>query len=229
MRGERMTADLTVYSVCVGTKYPDGYVLALQESVLDNLTISHDFRCITTRKIPGVSCVTPPVPYQGWWSKLGLFAPWLGKRPALYFDLDIAITKNIDYLADFTQYRFAAPANWAKSGHGGIQSSVMAWNGEFTEPYERIKGEWPSSRLENDGYRTINGKKFWGDQEYLWDILGDDWIRIPGVGSYKYHIQNNDIIPDWMSICVFHGDPKPPEVNDSCILPFTRTLRSLIK
>ena len=219
-----MSVELTVWCVCVGNKYPNAYVYALQEMVKKYLTLPHDFKCITTRKIKGVECVLPFVSYQGWWSKFNLFSPHMAQGPSLYFDLDVVITGNINYLADYTAFQFSAPANWARSGHGGIQSSVMAWAGNWTLPYDSIRNEWPGE-LTSDGYRIFHGKKMWGDQEYLWDLLGDDWVRITGIGSYKYHVQE---LPDWMKVCVFHGEPKPHEVKDACLLPYISTHLNII-
>ncbi len=207
--------DLTVFCVCVGDKYPAHYVYALRDMVAEYLTIPHNFKCITTSKLEGIHCILPFAPYQSWWSKFNLFTPRMAKGPSLYFDLDVVITENIDYLADYTD-TFSAPANWAQSGHGGIQSSVMAWPGNWTEPYDKFNYEKDRARL-------------WGDQEFLWEMLGDDWQRIPGVGSYKYHVRPEGKIPDWMKVCVFHGKPDPHEVKDECLSPFTATLHSLIK
>ena len=205
--------DITVYSVLWGDKYHPGYVYALKEMVEKNLTIPHVFKCITKQKLPGIQTVNPVVPYRGWWQKIGLFHPMISKGPSLYFDLDTVIVGNIDYLADYTNSRFAAPANWAQSGHGGIQSSVMAWDGTWHDPFNWFKYSEDSSRL-------------WGDQEYLWEILGDNWVKIPHVGSYKYHCRAS--LPEWMKVICFHGKPDPHEVGDQWILPFTSTLRSHI-
>jgi len=209
--------DLTVWSVFWGDKYDKGYVYALKEQVENNLSIEHDFKCITTAKLPGIQTVLPYVPYHGWWSKLNLFCPRIATGPSLYFDLDVLITGNLDYLADFTD-TFSAPSNWAQSGHGGIQSSVMAWPGNWTEPYEKIKDQWPQV-----------SERLWGDQEFLWEILGDNWQKIPGVGSYKYHVKPKGAIPEDMCVCVFHGKPDPHEVNDPCLSSFTAIVHNHIK
>lgn len=205
--------DLTVWSVCVGDKYDPAYVYALQDAVARNLTIPHTFKCITKQRLDGVETRNPPVPYQSWWSKIGLFYPGLAKGPSIYLDLDTVITGNLDFLADYTD-EFSAPANWAQSGHGGIQSSVMCWPGSWHEPFERFKYPEDTNRL-------------WGDQEFLWEMLGDDWQRIPHVGSYKYHCRAG--IPDWLRIMCFHGKPDPHEVKDDWILPYTSMLHSRIK
>ena len=219
--------DLTVWCVCVGTKYPNYYVLALRDMVVKHLTIPYEFKCITPRKIPGVICVPPHVPYQGWWGKINLFSPGMAVGPSIYFDLDVVITGNLDYLADYTEGRFAAPANWAQSGHGGIQSSVMAWPGNWHAPFHKIKPLWLFKQDLESGHTMLGGRPYWGDQEFIGAIVGDDWDRLPGIGSYKYHVMGKNI-PDWMRVCVFHGQPKPHEVSDKCMLPFTSILRSHI-
>ena len=208
-----MTEPLTVWCVYWGDKYDRAYVYALKEMVEKHLTIDHVFKCITTARLPGIITVKPYVPYSGWWSKLNLFAPRMARGPSLYFDLDVIITGNIDYLEEYAS-TFSAPSNWAQSGHGGIQSSVMAWPGNWTEPLDYIN--WPADR-----------DRLWGDQELLWEMLGDNWQRIPHVGSYKYHCKQG--VPDDMRVMVFHGKPDPHEVQDKWILPFTSTLRSRIK
>lgn len=198
--------DLTVWSVCIGDKYDTRYVYALRDMVAKYLTLPHEFRCITTHKLEGIHTVKPYVSYQGWWSKMSLWKRATG--PSIYFDLDVVITGNIDYLAGYTD-TFSAPANWAQSGHGGIQSSVMCWPGNWTYPLDECQKVWPD---------VVNN--YWGDQEFLWKLLGDEWRRIPGIGSYKYHVRLTGQIPDWMRVCVFHGDPNPHQVSDECLRPY---------
>lgn len=212
--------DLTVYCVYWGDKYHKGYVYALKEMVEKNLSVPHQFVCITTDKFDGISTRNPPVSYHGWWQKIGLFYPRLATGPSLYFDLDVVITGSLDYLVPYTKQNelpLAAPANWAQSGHGGIQSSVMAWSGNWFEPYEQFRKQWPEV-----------SQRLWGDQEFLYEMLGDKgWYRLPGIYSYKYHCRNGK--PDDASVLVFHGKPDPHEVTDDWILSTTLTLRNHIK
>ncbi len=199
--------SLTVWCVFWGDKYDKSYVYALKEAIENNLTVEFEFKCITCEKLEGIQTLNPSVSYDGWWQKIGLFAPGVAIGPSLYFDLDVVITGNLDYLVEYTKHEFAAPANWAQSGHGGIQSSVMAWSGGWYHPYREFKKDFAGTM-----------DRLWGDQEFLWEILKDDWVRIPGVGSYKYHCQHT--IPGWMKVIVFHGKPDPHEVKDSWILPY---------
>ena len=207
-------SDLTVWCVCVGDKYHTGYVHALKEMVDKYLTIPHDFKCISDKKIDGITTIEPVKAYDSWWSKINLFAPGVAIGKSIYLDLDVVITGNIDYLEVYTN-SFSAPSNWAQSGHGGIQSSVMCWQGNWHTPFEKFKYDFVSKRL-------------WGDQEFLWELLGDDWQKIPNIGSYKYHVRPVSQIPEWMRVCVFHGLPDPHEVKDECLQSFTATLRNLI-
>lgn len=205
--------ELTVFCVYWGNKYPKAYVYALRDMVAQHLTIPHQFRCITTDKFDGITTIKPYVPYSGWWQKIGLFAPRIATGPSIYLDLDVIITGNIDYLVDYTNSNggpiLSAPANWAQSGHGGIQSSVMAWPGNWHLPFKIFNYQQDSTRL-------------YGDQEFLWELLGDGWTRIPFVGSYKYHCRPVEKLPEHLKVIVFHGKPNPHEVNDGYLSPFNK-------
>lgn len=204
---------LTVWSVCTGHKYNPAYVYELRDAVAKNLREPHVFKCVTEHELEDIHCVRPIVDWHGWWQKLSLFR--LADGPSIYFDLDTIIVGNLDYLVRFIDVpTIAAPANWAASGHGGIQSSVMAWGGNYPDPFDVFRYEHDSKRL-------------WGDQEFLWELLGDNWTRVPYVGSYKYHCRQ--CIPQDLSVIVCHGKPDPHEINDEWILKFTSTLRSRIR
>ncbi|MFV1983004.1 MAG: hypothetical protein ACC657_05625 [Thiohalomonadales bacterium] len=203
---------IDVFCVYWGDKYDIGYVYALRDMVKKYLTIEHEFKCITTRKIEGINTVLPYVCYHGWWQKIGLFAPRIATRRSIYLDLDVVITGNINYLAEY-EGEFCAPENWAQSGHGGIQSSVMVWQGNWHLPYEKF-------------CYAKDRERYWGDQEYLTDLL-NDWEAISNVGSYKYHCRTK--IPKELNIICFHGKPDPHEVTDKWILPYIQTLIYHIK
>lgn len=207
-------SSLSVYSVFWGDKYDKAYVYALQAAVKKHLSVDHTFKCITSQNLPGIKTVLPPVSYTGWWQKLGLFSPRVTNGPSLYFDLDVVITGSLDYLVPYTEHELCAPANWAQSGHGGIQSSVMAWNGKLRTPLDTFK--W-----------GVDNERLWGDQEYLTELRGDDWVKLPKIGSYKYHCRQN--LPKDLSVVCFHGKPDPDEISDKWMLPYTQTLHSHIK
>lgn len=187
---------LTVFAVCTGTKYAHHEVRLLKAQVEENLSLKHRFICFTDRPIDGVTSYILDKPYCSWWDKLRLFKEDLG--PSLYFDLDVVITGSLDYLAEYTKHTLAAPANWGQSGHGGIQSSVMAWDGWSCLAWDKFDYE-------------VDAKRLHGDQCFLTEHYGDTYVKIPGIFSYKYHCQGG--LPKGCSVVCFHGDPKPNKVN----------------
>lgn len=205
---------LTVWCLCWGDKYPDYYITRLQKSVRENLSIPHRFICITDRRISGVATMPPPVDWPGWWGKLSLFKPGIATVTNLWLDLDVVVTGSLDDLVnDYGQCALAMPLNWAQSGHGGCQSSVMIWKqSKYMLPIYKLfdpkDARWPPV---NDGY-------LWGDQEWITKLRDDgvidvtpinpDWVK-----SYKYHCRNG--LPKDCRVVVFHGDPKPDDVSES--------------
>lgn len=207
---------LTVWSVCNGTKYRDSDVHTLRRMVASNLERPHRFRCLSDREIPGIDCLIPDENWPGWWSKLLLFRYSHGQ--VLYLDLDVVVVGNLDRLLS---RELAVPANWAQSGHGGCQSSVMSWDtrrhdlGYLADLFRPELLEAPA----NGNCGAYGKHKLWGDQEYLTDILGS-----PGEGitpmrhvySYKYHCRES--LPGDASVVCFHGAPKPEQVHDEWVI-----------
>lgn len=201
---------LTIYCVYVGNKYPIQYVYNLRKMVRSNLETKHRFVCISDRHIPIVETL-PALPQFSanpdrlWWHKLALF--YYADGPSLYFDLDTIICGDLQPLVPYTLTGLAMSANWPQSGHGGWQSSVMAWDGTLKTPYTA----WKHSLID----------EFWGDQEYISAIIGDWVTPLPPelLLSYKYHIQRPKLSapPDDCVAVTFHGEPNYHEVNDSWI------------
>lgn len=194
---------LSVFSVYWGDKYDPSYVYALRDMVAKHLHTPHKFFCITSAELPDINTIEPAVDWPGWWQKLQLWR--LNYGPSLYFDLDVVITGPLDYLLPFTQHAIAAPANWAQSGHGGIQSSVLVWNGNNPHPYFLAKQQWPEI-----------SERLWGDQEFLTEVYGDNYVKLPRIYSYKYHCMGKPLPKDCSVVC-FHGKPDPHEVNEAWI------------
>ena len=202
---------LTVWSLCWGDKYDDYCVQRLQRETWRYLTIPHRFVCVTERDIEGVECLTPEVDWPGWWGKLDLFRR--GTEQNLYLDLDVVITGNLDELVmRHAQCTLAMPWNWAQSGHGGCQSSVMLWRGTkagiISEAFNPAIAYWPP--VNKPGV-------LWGDQEYITQHRDGGFpvteIQSGEIVSYKYHCR--DGLPEGAKVVVFHGEPKPSAVSES--------------
>lgn len=196
---------LTVYSVYWGDKYSADYVYLLRDMVARNLSVPHLFKCITDHELDGIDTIKPIEPsWEGWWQKIQIFH--FADGPSLYFDLDVVITDSLDQIARYAAIcgTLAAAKNWGQSGHGGIQSSVMAWDGTFRAPYQEFDYEKDSKRL-------------WGDQEFLSELLEDNYFALPGVYSYKYHCRDQGKPPEDAAVIAFHGKPDPHECNEQWI------------
>lgn len=204
---------LTVWSICWGDKYPDYYVQRLQREVRKHLDTPHRFICITDRVIDGVATMPFPEDYPGWWSKVALFKRGVATDRNVWFDLDVVLTGNITEMVErYSKTALAMPMNWAQSGHGGCQSSVMMWsaNAMAEKIYNRFDpaiAHWPP--INQPGV-------LWGDQEWITDLRDRGEIEVipirDGIKSYKYHCRNG--LPDGTKVVVFHGEPKPAGVRE---------------
>jgi len=219
--------SITVWTMCTGDKYPAEYVQRLASMVKRNLTIPYRFVCITDKandtefrrvqSMLGVEYMQPPTDYQGWWGKLGLFKQGIAHGQNLWLDLDVVITGSLDtHVEEYGDKYLAMPWNWAKSGHGGCQSSVMLWYGpavhSIYNSFDPANAHWPPR---NDG------GKLWGDQEWI-TVCRDNGFPVTQIDesyvkSYKYHCKQEKAPPSNARVIVFHGKPDPHECSEEWI------------
>jgi len=208
---------LTVWCVLNGNKYADNDVHILHCMVSRNIVQPFRFRCLADREIQGIDTFIPDEQWPGWWSKLLLFRYATGQ--CLYLDLDTVIVGNLDRLLSTS---LSMPANWAQSGHGGCQSSVMSWDASSLN-YAWIADRFNPIHLGhpergNCGIYVGAVNELWGDQEFITELLGNpgDIIKpMPHIYSYKYHCKRG--LPNDASVICFHGKPKPEEVSDTWV------------
>lgn len=207
---------LTVWTVCVGSKYTDRHVQLVKSMAERNLG-PHRFRCLADRDISGVDTLIPHEVWPGWWSKLLLFRYAEGAN--LYLDLDVVVTGPLDGLVS---QELSMPANWAQSGHGGCQSSVMSWANTYSDLWR----QFDPAQIETPKDGNCGAYQgLWGDQEYITRELGSPGkgriSPMAGVYSYKYHCRHG--LPSDAKVVCFHGRPKPEEVSDPWVLQYTQT------
>jgi hypothetical protein len=205
---------ITVWCVCNGDKYTHEDVYILRRQVARHLKHGHDFWCLSDKEIPGVDCIIPHEKRPGWWAKTQLFRYAKSGRN-LYLDLDCVVVGD---LYGLLSERLSMPANWAQSGHGGCQSSVMSWGLD----YSFIADDWECGQLhkaENGNCGAYGARRLWGDQEYITSILGNPGggtiEPMQGVYSYKYHCHAGH--PTDARVVAFHGLPKPGDVGDAWV------------
>lgn len=190
------------------------YVNVLFDSVRRNLPegFAGDFTVFTDDPsgayFPGIIVRPLPAPWlSGWWGKIGLFDPDLFHRGEriLYLDLDTAITGPLDDIAAYSG-NFAILRDFYRPT--GLQSSVMAW------PAGANKHIWQA-------YQDAGCPQDWpgGDQQFieLHTKRCDLWQNLLKGQFVSYKVSAKDGIPKDARVCVFHGEPRPHEVEDGWV------------
>ena len=168
-------------------------------------------------------------PKKSWWYKIQMFDHQHLQQRLLYFDLDVVITGNLDWMLDLDPQFFWTLRDFKslwRPNWQGINSSIMFWD------TLRFKHIWQQFQQQNLAYLM---RKFHGDQDFLTSILSQDDLRfVPDqrVASWRWQIQDGGLdfktrnyrtpgiaspILDHTDILVFHGRPKPHEVGDSIV------------
>ncbi len=167
---------------------------------------------------------------RSWWYKMQLFNSELFAGPLLYFDLDIVITGNIDWIAQCPLQYFWAVHDfkhlWNPTDYS-INSSIMWWD---TRQFNWVWQQFQEQRLE----QIIS--KHHGDQDYISQTIIQKqrrffdseqikswrWQALDGGYNFQSRKYKNlgtgtEILPS-TSVLVFHGKPKPADVLDPVII-----------
>jgi hypothetical protein len=228
-------SEITILCVRFGNRYGREYVERLRNMINRHMTIKHEIVCLTDdhHPIEGVRTIYQPnAGYpKGWWHKVHMFdsnLPLQGR--ILYFDLDIVIHDNIDKLAAYHTDQFVGIHDFNRKFYTGwkyLNSSVMAWNHRSqSHVWEQFKSN------------PKEAQKLQGDQDWIWKIAKEhikfwprEWIQ-----SYKWEIRRREdltiangkrnfkntdhsIVPEFgCCVTVFHGDPKPQDVQDKFVI-----------
>lgn len=228
------------YILCLkhGTKYSADYVNKLYNGVKKYCTLDFEMVCLTDDPAgidPNIKILFLPAGLNGWWCKPYMFSKDIGiKGTILYLDLDVVIASNIDKLftyqpnnwctiRDFTR---AMRPNWPK-----YNSSVVRFK---TDELNFVWEEYAKDPV-------IIQRKFFGDQDYLYDVTRqkkqamlypDSWVQSwkwevrkdrtfePGgiKGSRKLKFVENVVPRVECCVCVFHGDPNPHNCQDPWVI-----------
>lgn len=166
---------------------------------------------------------------RGWWYKIQLFNSVHHAGPLLYFDLDTVIVDNIDWIWNLPLKYFWALQDFKclwRPGFQGINSSVMWWD---TRNFDYV---WKN--FQSDNLSSIM-KQHAGDQDYLTREINSKLLRFINpdrVKSWRWQCLNGGYnfkqkiyytpgvgtqIPDYTSVLIFHGKPKPADIKDPII------------
>lgn len=235
---ETVTVNATdfVNVLCVrfGNKYGADYVEKLRNMVSRHLTVPYEFYCLTDDQHPidGVkSIIRPNQGYvRGWWHKVHMFDPSLGlKGRILYFDLDVIIHDNINKLAIGHQNKFMGIRDFNRkfnSDWNMLNSSVLSWPaGLHTDIFTVFQTDpKKAQRMHGDQdwiWQTAKSRiTFWPERwimSYKWEIRDRSEIAYGGARRHFKTVKEVNIPRD-CSVCVFHGDPNPHDVQDPYVL-----------
>ena len=226
----------SVDCACVihGDTYGWQYVERLYNMLKRNITVPVRLHVYTEAKRHVPSHMTKHAltdwgvrgPKKSWWYKMQMFDLRHHQGPMLYLDLDTVIVNNIDWIFQQDARFFWIIRDFQhlyQVNSTDLNSSVMWWD---TTKHDYIWQEF--QRL---GVPKVIGQ-YRGDQDFIKDVLpvgqrrylerirswrwqcwdgGYDFSkrswRQPGAGT---DIQNTDIL-------VFHGNPKPADIQDPVI------------
>lgn len=225
---------ITVLCVKFGTAYSLDYVINLRNMVARHLTVPYEFVCLTDDETPidGVRLIVQPQNpnyKRGWWYKVHMFDKSLPLDGIiLYFDLDVVITGNINNLVGKSGsfYSIRDFNRKFNKGYNCLNSSIMTWyHGEHNIIWDQFI-KLPSEAMRTHGnqdwiWRIAKSKiTFWPDswiQSYKWEVRSRDELVVVG-GKRNFNTVNDyPTISQDCCVLVFHGEPKPHEVNDQYV------------
>ena len=226
---------ITVMCVKFGPLYGREYVERLRNMVNRHLTIPHKIVCLTDDRHPidGVETIYQPnANYKkGWWHKVHMFDPNLPLAGRiLYFDLDIVLHDNLNKLVANQHDQFLGIRDFNRKFHPGwnyLNSSTMSWiHGTQTRVWDEYKKDvFSAQRLQGDQdwiWKIAKSDiKFWPEewiQSYKWEVRSKNELEVKN-GSRNFKTVNNSVKPrDGCCVTVFHGDPKPCDVQDKFVI-----------
>jgi hypothetical protein len=229
------------YVVCLkyGNKYSAEYVNKLYNMVKRNLTLDHEFVCFTEdatgidpairiEPIPLISGVT------GWWYKPMFFNPRLLLRGTLlFFDLDVVIFKNIDYLFTYKPGEFCIIRDFNRfviKNYDKFNSSIFrleTTQNMHSNVYEHFMANPrnPIGRFHGDQdwirFCVKKDYNYWPHewiQSYKWEMRGKPRYDRQPRGQRDFETTGDPVIKNDTSVAVFHGDPNPHNCKDTWVI-----------
>jgi hypothetical protein len=233
---QRATQD--VACVIHGNLYPWEYVERLYHMVRINLSCPVRFHVFTEHDRPVPATMIKHIlddwpgiagKKKAWWYKMQMFDGVHVQGRLLYFDLDTVIARPIDwmlalpaeYFWTIRDFRYLWRPNWR-----GLNSSIMIWD------TVRFRWIWQQFREHNIAAVT---RQFHGDQDFLNYVLCSKHLRFMPehlIKSWRWQIKDGgmdmrnrvyrrpdagSVLDPDTAVMIFHGSPKPHEVQDSLI------------
>lgn len=167
-------------------------------------------------------------PRKSWWYKMQMFAPGIKGR-IFYFDLDVVIVGNLDWMLDLDPEYFWTVRDFRylwKPQKYSINSSIMIWDTE--------RFDWIWKEFSQRGPDAVI-RRHPGDQDYLDRALPPDRVKyLPEtqIRSWRWQVLDGGYdrqqktyrapgtgptMTEQDRVIVFHGDPKPDQIEHPAI------------
>ena len=175
--------------------------------------------------LPGVTG-----PRRSWWYKLQLFNSQHHTGNLLYFDLDTVIVRDITWITQLPTQHLWTIRDFKRlqdKNFSGMNSSIMWWN---VAKYDCVWQQFSQANIDQ-----IIKENPQGDQQYIGRVLGLKNIRFfneQTIQSWRWQAHDGGMdfamrksrtpgtgtqIDPRASVLVFHGRPKPHEIDDVVI------------
>lgn len=178
-----------VYCVKWGKKYNRDFVEKLKDSIEKYLTVEHNFKCFTdeVEKDYDIPITNPEL--RGVWHKLSLFQ-FTGQ--CLFFDLDIKINDNINFLTDeWKTFTCIDSSPWKKH-----KLSTLAINNDTLINTSIMR--WTDNKKVFDKFlekRDLYLRLYTGIDRYIWNEgIGYTTFKGSAISSWQEGIENNTIV-----------------------------------
>ncbi|MBV9834376.1 MAG: hypothetical protein JO055_08230 [Alphaproteobacteria bacterium] len=186
--------------------YFSKYVRILRDAVAQQLSLPHRFVCLTDVAVPCAHIELHEF-WPGAWAKLELFKRGLFDGPVLYFDLSAVVLGGLDELA-----RAALDGDFGAVRHrqGGLDATVMAWRVDCSFIQRRYGWlpEFWRYRHRAQGHRGFIEAEL-GRAGIAWHPID---AALPGAVIDYAGLGPDGAIPSSARLCVFHGRPRPHEL-----------------
>ena len=185
---ERLARVITVACVCVpGGIYNSTHVVRLQRQIEDNLAQPFKFHILMHSDKPG------------WWAKIDLFEPGRFEGRVLYLDLDVTVVDDLEPLANYPE-PFVAIKDYI---YPTLNSSVMSWDAGVADHVH--------TNFTPDVMDRLHGDQDWiTEQMPGTQVFPEAWCV-----SFRKSVKKFKHVPPDAKVVVFHGAPKPWELDDS--------------
>lgn len=168
-------------------------------------------------------------PKRSWWYKMQLFNPEHHSGDLLYFDLDCVIVNSLDWITELPTTNFWTVRDFRylqRNSYSGMNSSVMWWN---VKRFEHVWNDFDKLDIH------VTVKRYPGDQDYLGAVIPPTELRYfenHHLQSWRWQVADGGFnftsrqakqpgtgahVDPMTSILVFHGRPKPHEVQNPII------------